>query len=36
MQNIKYNPFEKISIRKPVDRIAYISDQCKDKIVIDI
>lgn len=36
MQNLKYNPFERISIRKPVDRIAYISNQCKDKTVIDI
>jgi len=36
MQNIKYNPFEKIIIKKPVDRISYISNQCKDKVIIDI
>lgn len=33
---LKFTPLEKIRIQKPVDRLTYISQLCKDKRVLDI
>lgn len=35
-QPLNYTPFEKIEVRRPVDRIAYIARACADKIVLDL
>lgn len=36
MKTLSYHPLEKIDITKPVDRIEYISNFCKNKKVLDI
>lgn len=35
-QKLKYTPFEKLWLHKPVSRIAYIADACLKKRVLDI
>ncbi|PIW73157.1 hypothetical protein CO005_02945, partial [Candidatus Roizmanbacteria bacterium CG_4_8_14_3_um_filter_34_9] len=33
---LKFTPLEKIRIQKPVDRLFYVSQLCKDRRVLDI
>lgn len=34
--DIKYESLEKLNVRRPVDRLAYISDSCRGKVVLDV
>lgn len=34
--DLKYTPLEKIRVKKPVNRLEYVSNLCKDKKVLDI
>lgn len=36
MRNLRYTPFEKIEVKRPVNRIKYIYEACKEKIVLDL
>ena len=36
MQNLKYSSLEKIVVSSPVDRLAFISEKVKNKIVLDL
>jgi hypothetical protein len=36
MNNLKYTPLEKIKVKKPVNRIKFITEACKDNCVLDL
>ena len=36
MQNLRYSSLEKIFVSSPVDRLAFISEKVKNKIVLDL
>lgn len=36
MRDLRYTPTEKIKVKRPVNRIKYISEACKEKMVLDL
>ncbi len=36
METLRYQPLERLTVPAPVDRIAYITEQCRDRDVLDL
>ena len=36
MNNLKYSPLEKLKVKRPVNRIKYITNACNKKVVLDL